>query len=55
MGGGGNREGFKEIMTFQLSSENFRIKKFRGGERRTVQENKVGKGTEVRKCLMHVR
>lgn len=50
---GGSREGFKEIMTFELSLENFRIKKFRGGER-TVQENKVSKGTEVRKCLMHV-
>lgn len=35
-----NREDFKEVVTFKLSLENFRIWKFRGEELRTVQGGK---------------
>lgn len=36
--GGGNRQGFKEVVTFELSLENFRITKFR--DEITLQERK---------------
>lgn len=33
----GNREDFKEVVTFKLSLENFRIWKFRDEELRTIK------------------
>lgn len=54
---GRNREGFQEVVTFELSLENFRIRKFRDEDSNKDspgKEDNAGKGTEVRDCLMHV-
>lgn len=54
---GRNREGFQEVVTFELSLEKFRIRKFRDEDSNKDsrgRENSAGKGTEVRDCLMHV-
>lgn len=38
---GRNREDFQEAVTFELSSENFRMKKFRHDGVRRVQAEKI--------------